>query len=214
MFSYYLEPQPQHIEWMLLVVSQDKLLENRDAVPPIQGFLAEVFIAEPDQVKHWAEMIAQLPAFDQLHLWLPVWLSSNPEGRAVMKEQLETRSEFFKSLMPLLEQEPPAPQDLPITSSAVLDFFWGAYFASGDDRYLFRISIVLAWDPEELAAMQDTRRQNLRAAAAWSLRSNARDHASVLAWCEQEINDAKGPRALEFQEIIAQARSAPQVTTP
>jgi hypothetical protein len=213
MFHYYEAPAPQHIAWMIQVVSHDKLLENRETVPPIQGFLTGAFIRNPEHGEEWAKLIANLPAYDQSQLWTAVWLSGEPAAREVMKIELERRPAFFKLLLPLLAQEPPDPAELPLTSEAVLDYFWGAFFATGDTRYLLRISIPFAWDPDELAEMRDTRRQSLRDNAAWSFRSNASAHRAVLVWCEQEINSAKGFRALELQAVIEYARSAPQVTT-
>ena len=62
MMHFYEQPDPQRIEPLLKGLSQQRILENPIAIPPVQGFLASAAQRYPDQVAVWARVISSLPA--------------------------------------------------------------------------------------------------------------------------------------------------------
>jgi hypothetical protein len=212
MMHFYEQPDPQRIEPLLQGLSEQRVLDNPIAIPPVQGFIASAAQRYPDQVAGWARVISTLPASDQAQLWPAIWLAGTDESRAALASardaglEAASRQEF--------ENPPPALRTLVVGTPSHMDFLWGAFFASGDTAYLDPILGVLDWDLAEIEKTfyaDEARGRYLLAVwttAQWGLRSNAKHHAAVLTFCQERLETAQEPRASLLRQIVAGARSA------
>ena len=78
------------------------------------------------------------------------------------------------------------------------DLCWGAYFASGDEAYLEKITERIQYLGERTKFMTYV----TAATAQWSLASNARQHKSVKAFLEKKVTATTGPIHKAIQEIL------------
>lgn len=114
--SYYLDPRPEYVELAIRELAAiDQFLENQDTWPPMVGFLAEIFAAEPDRVPAWSALIEGL----------------DEPARVIFRKALE------RSKGPRHDQDAePSP--------SLNDIWWGSFFASGNTAFLDRLVDQLA----------------------------------------------------------------------
>ena len=213
---FYAAPDLDRVPALLREAEAKGLLARPDAIAPIAGFLAGLFLQHPERIDGW--------------LTEPYAAGIEPVlATALMLAGERGRAAAFVALRPwpgdvqarLLAPRPDL-RVATILSPADLDALWGACFATGDPAYAARIldhvtdalgagaavgDLLLASDvaytrtPEGQAAMQalrgrldeaGLRRAVMGAAALWGLASNSGQHDFVRLLVERRIAEAPG----------------------
>lgn len=149
MASYYQKPNADQISSVISEMQKDGFPNKDSQLAPIIGFFAEVFAANPDKLPGWQSQIEKT-----------TWKT---------KEALELAIKSSGSLDKLLSFDPSKP------NPGRNDMCWGAFFASGKEKYLEAIVQRLAYINERVSLML----YMTAASAEWSLSSNAREHPKV-----------------------------------
>ena len=194
---FYQDARPERLVGFLDAIGKNQ--RNWMAYPPIVGFFAVIFQKYPD----WTAKL--LPSRYDAELSPAIVAAAQLSGRPLPAHMPNVAPD------PRLEQQlsglPSSIQDLRISTATHLDICWGAFFASGDPRYVQEIlaffaktanrsddvaldltRIVLAYEggPKEVYGEikgkygQALARELVMAASAeWGLVSNARRHPIV-----------------------------------
>jgi hypothetical protein len=158
-------------------------------VPPYVAFFSELFTANPDRIPQWRLLIDKQD--DQTKHLLEKALSLSKAGGVL---------------------------SLQGHSGALNDMYWGAYFASGNERYLQKLVDQLQYYDER----NDINLFLVGATAKWSLASNSKSHATVRRYLDVKLDVDKRTRQLidqliaedparareEIRDIIAKQRQA------
>ena len=153
MNKYYLQPRPDRIADAMLMLTTSGVLQIAEAVGPITGFFSEVFLTTPSRMSEWKSAIDKQPGF--------------------AKSVLDSAVSWSKAGGVL---------QLPGRSPQMNDFYWGAFFASGNPLYVKKLLELAAFATER----NDFPAWMIGATAKWSLASNSRQHALVHSILEQE----------------------------
>lgn len=206
MLLYYQNPQPERLIGYLERYQKSASATPRPwgAYPPVVGFFAVVFREHPE----WIERLlpARLDAMSAVAVDEILRLS----GNSAVKQNLQARLADAGS-DPILKSElsglPAQIMDIQIARPTHLDIFWGAFFASGDERYVRKIidflartadrsepiavdvaltTVAMSGGPTDIYnRLKEKYDQTLRtevvfaATAGWALGANARRHEKV-----------------------------------
>lgn len=196
MTYYYLKPQPDLTPKMILAMSRDGVFDRENALPPITAFLSRVFAQNPNDLHAWFVQFDDLPKEHKKTLWQALWYADTKEAKRQLQRIAEKSVPSDQDdLEKLLKSKPPALTEVEINSGGVLDMQWGAFFATGDERYVIRIMSALAWINEN----EDTIRKALGGVARWSLASNCFQHGKILRICKEQVS--KQPQ--EVSQILS-----------
>lgn len=204
MTYYYLHPQPDLLPAALIFADKEKLMDG-DHLQTLQAFVARVFVANPARIPGWYQQLAPMSEQNRTKVLTAVWWSQTAEGKALLETIAKavpekSQAEFKKQI----DAKPPQLDTMPIETPMVLDMLWAAYCATGDQKYVQRIISVLPWSEDK----KDLNKMVLSSTAAWSLKSNALQHPSVLKFCKETmVTDAKAKPYLE--RIVQEVESPP-----
>jgi hypothetical protein len=179
MTYYYLHPQPDLLVPALQYADANGLIEKGQA--PLTAFVSRVFAQNPARIAGWTKELESLSPQGKPLLWSALWWSNTVEGKQSLEELMKTLTE--KQAGEVLQQmaHPATPiEQLEVKTPEVLDELWGAYSATGDEKYVNRLISVLPWQYDHSA---DYMRMTIGSAARWSLTSNAQQHPAVLKIC-------------------------------
>lgn len=199
---YYKNPQPDRLVGFL--ERYGKSASSWNAFPPVVGFLAVVFREHPE----WIDRLipAHLDARSAMAIDAALQLSGNSAVRQALQSRLaEPGSDT--TLKGELGNLPSQIVDIRIVRPTQLDIFWGAFFSSGDERYVRRIieflaqtadrseliamdvartTVAMSGGPKEIYGQLKTKYDQalgmeiiFAATAGWALGANARRHEKV-----------------------------------
>src|ERR1019366_1352485 len=89
-----------------------------------------------------------------------------------------------------------------ITSPQFLDALWASFFATGDERYVWRLISALPM----VDTKGDVSKMLIGGAAQWSLTSNAIQHGRVMEICEAQLNTLPDDQKPALKKVIDSAR--------
>jgi hypothetical protein len=188
---YYLKPRPELLLPSLAVMDRElqrgkgRSLSDQVRRGGMRTFYAKV-LAQNDKIVD--EVERQLPTL--------------PAGQQEFITEALRRC-GTKACLRALNSDIPLVSDMDqITAPTDLDDRWGAFFATGDARYVREIMEVLDFAEDK----RDPTVLVVAGAARWSLTSNAYQHKRVLAICEEGARASKGARKLILDEIISRAK--------
>lgn len=208
---YYLHPQPDLVVPALLLAEKKGYMSGDNTGGPFMAFLSRVFAQNPKKVGAWLQQLDGIPAKDKPLLWTAVYWSHTEEGGKLLDGIAKTLPP--KSQASLIEQiaKPPEPiEKVAITSPSVLDMLWGAFFATGDEKYIQRLASTLPWESQS----KDLVKMQVAASARWSLTSNAEQHPKVLKIC-QALRDSQPDLRAALDPVIEKAtRNLATATAP
>ena len=176
MTYYYLHPQPDLLVPALMLADQKGLLQG-DAQAPFTAFISQVMAQNPTRIPGWFQQLQVLKDKSKPAILTALWWSNTKEGKeqlaAVIKSlpekaQADLQSQCAGNATPI--------EKMDITSPAVLDELWGAFCATGDEKYVNRLMSTLPW----VDADKDYNKLMIGGAARWSLTSNAQQHPKVM----------------------------------
>jgi hypothetical protein len=194
---YYLNPSPERVPAMLGALSDAGFVSWPDSIASYAGFFAEVFHQNQDRVSGWVGSLRPQGISQTIFLLYAVALSDIP-GKARLMKKLEAASQVPSSAGPFPHLIDAPLSALTPASVADLDLLWGAFMASGSERYVKKIIDALYF----IDITGDRNNFMLGFAAYWSLSSNARQHPWVRAICERELAGSSGRKAELLSEIL------------
>jgi|GEM_PF-1778890 len=168
--GYYRDPQPDMVGAALAFAGANIPFDNEQVFAPLVAFFVEVFADNPERMPEWLAVIDQLPEKARQALKLAAVASSDPD-------------KMFAGIEP---------------SPMLNDLCWGAFFASGDQKYLSRLMAQVS----HLDEREDLNLYLSAVSAKWSLASNLRTHDAVKAAIEAAVGSAEGAHAKDLQDIL------------
>ncbi|MCF6311307.1 MAG: hypothetical protein L3J39_02545 [Verrucomicrobiales bacterium] len=204
---YYRNPRPDQLIAQLKAWSDEGTLQDSNARAPLLGFLSQVFHQNPQQLQQWYQQTQTLPAKDQELITMALWMCDSEESNALLKKELPKA---------FAGKKPPKILKLKLDSPSTLDLLWGYYFATGERKALRRIIAMFRYADapktlEGIPAGRSPLYTTLPHAAKWSISSNAKQHAKVLAdgkelllsdqlnatekkWLDESLQQAQSPK--------------------
>ena len=167
MQSYYEEPRPDLIEGLIVGLHSSGYLQKLNTAPGVIGFFSEIFAANPDRRSQWQAVIAKQD--DKVKAALGRAFSVSTTGGIINLEG---------------------------HSAELNDEYWGAFFASGNPKFIAKLVDQLRYFDER----NDEMLFFAGATAKWSLSSNALNQPGVRSAIEQ----AKLKADKRTQEIITE----------
>jgi hypothetical protein len=167
--KYYLQPGPERIPDAMVMLTTSGVLQIPEAVGTITGFFSEVFLTNPSRLDGWQTVIDKQPGF--------------------AKSVLDSALSWSKAGGVLQ-----IPGQLPQMN----DFYWGAFFASGNPLYVKKLLELAAFATKR----DDFNVWMIGATAKWSLARNSRQHFLVHSILEEEKRTADKPKQDLVDEIL------------
>lgn len=203
LMGYYKAPDisrfPEAIEYM----SQSGMLDNKQAIAPVFGFVAGVFEDNPALVEGWVDKLEYLKEEHLGVLVLGLWYANLPVSQARTYAILDKHPRLNGEFSFLRKGSPMPVTKIPLEQGAwVLDVLWGNFMATGKKDPVERIMAALPW----VDVKGDVNRLLIGGAARWSLTSNAVQHNRVFEFCEIATKTQAKEVALKLLEIVDAAR--------
>jgi hypothetical protein len=174
--TYYLNPQPAELPQAIQQLSAEGYFDRPANVPIAIGFISTVFAQHPKQVDPWLTQLSGLPLKHQRLLAAALWQSGHPLGA----ELIPLLGQFARNraqLDSLASTPSPLILDTPVLSPSSMNLQWGAFLASGDERYIINVLDAIGTD-----------QPGLDAAARVALAQNAAAHPRVLEICRTQLD--------------------------
>jgi hypothetical protein len=166
---YYLEPRPERIPEAMVMLTSSGVLQIPEAVGTITGFFSEVFLTNLSRLDGWQTVIDKQPGF--------------------AKSVLDSALSWSKSGGVL---------HLPGRPPQIAEFYWGAFFASGNPVYAKKLLELAAFAAEQ----NDLALWTIGSMAKWSLAMNSRRHAVLHSILEAEKRSADKPTQDLIDEVL------------
>lgn len=199
---YYLHPRPDLTVSALQYFSRTKMLEREALLAPFSGFLSQVFRQNPKIAEQCARELTS-PS-QRKALVYAIWISQLENAPDLLAIVANGANEEVKSAVKQFTyQVPPDMLKEEVHSAGSIDALWGAYFATGDRRWVEKIVSVLPWSE----AKDDQDRRAIGSTAQWSLATNAAKHKSVRDILEQEQKTAPEVQRRLIAELLKEADS-------
>lgn len=181
MTYYYLHPQPDLLVPALIYADQNGLVEKGEA--PLTAFVSQVFATNPKRIANWVPQLDALSSKSKQMVWSALWWANTVEAKeALNKLVVNLPQKSQEVLLAQMGKPPEAIEAMEIKSPEVLDELWGAFSATGDEKYVYRLMTALPWTYDTNG---DYNKLTIGGAARWSLVSNAQQHPKVLKICQK-----------------------------
>ncbi len=135
--SYYQNPRPEEVGRSLELVDADDLADPKRAFGAVVGFMSELFRTNPERREAWLTERAY-SWNTQAALVYALWLGGSKDAaRAAM-----ARYQWPREAIATVEASMGRVETLDVlvpSDGNQLDMFWGAFFASGDEKHVTRI---------------------------------------------------------------------------
>lgn len=179
MTYYYMHPQPDLLVPALIYADSNGLVQKGEA--PLTAFVSRVFALNPKRIPTWTAQLEALSAKSKPMLWSALWWSNTVEGKETLNKLATTLPPKSQDFILAQMGKPAEPiEQMEIKSPEVLDELWGAFSATGDEKYVTRLMTALPWTYD---ASGDFNKLSIGGVARWSLTSNALQHPKVLKLC-------------------------------
>ncbi|EJN14136.1 hypothetical protein PMI42_02306 [Bradyrhizobium sp. YR681] len=223
--TFYKDPRPERLNGFFERYAA--AATDWNAFPPTVGFYAVVFRKYPD----WIERLipARLNARSADTVDVALKFAGNEDARKKLKPRLDEVG-HDPSLQVELADLPSQLADIRVMRPTHLDICWGAFFASGDERYVRMIiefmaqtanrsepvaidivAIVLAitGGPREILGQlkpkygdEPAREMVFAATAAWALADNSRNHEKVARAMDTYVSGHPGTPASKLLSVL------------
>jgi hypothetical protein len=222
---FYKNPQPERLVGFL--ERYQKKANSWNAFPPVVGFFAVVFREHPD----WIERLipSHLDARSAEVIDAALQLSAKSAVRHALQERFAA-SGSDAVLKTELTNLPSQITDIRVARPTHLDILWGAFFASGDERYVqmiinflaqtanrseliamdvARTTVAMSGGPKEVyGQLKEKYDQTLgmeiifAATAGWALGANAQRHERVANALTTYISEHPGTSATKVLSVL------------
>jgi hypothetical protein len=200
---YYLKPDPTSIPDAIEYMSRTSLLDEKNLIAPIFGFLAGGFKDNPDQTAAWVDRLGVIKESHLRVVVLGLWYANLPDSKNRVYAILDKHPSLKKEFGYLYQGSPMPVEEIPLEQGPwVLDALWGNFMATGSKTPVLRIAMALPW----IDVKGDINRLLVGGAARWSLTSNAVQHQRVMQICEAEVGKQPKKIAKKLREVIDDAK--------
>ena len=200
---YYLSPNPERFPEAIEYMSQNGMLDNKNAISPIFGFMSGVFGENAHHVENWVKRLSVLKEEHKIVVVLGIWYADIPQSKKLAYELLN-KSQYLNEKLSYIRKGDPLPiNKIPLEQGPwVLDALWGNFVATGKNTPVKRIMAALPW----VDIKGDVNKLLVGGAARWSLTSNAVQHDRVFDFCKVEIDNQPKEIALKLREVLENAK--------
>ena len=197
---YYLHPSPDLTLSALQFFARNHALESEALEAPFSGFLSQLFKQNPKVAEQCAREITSIPG--RRMLVYSIWISGIDAAPDLLDIVAKGAPQEIKDLVKnFTYQVPPDMLRDPIRSGGAINALWGAFFATGDRRYVEKIVSVLPWAEDK----EDGVRGALGNSAGLSLISNASRHKTVREILQQDAQTAPEEQRRFVAAVLKQA---------
>ena len=197
---YYLDPDPDRVGWFLQELEAQGFLRHENAAGPMIGFLSQVFVRNPERLSEWFPPDDRIFPDGRAIFYRALWQTDLAEAKAILDDVQERGPhELAQQLIEMRQTAPLAISEWPVRSPGDLDVLWGAFFATGDARY---IEAIISKVQRNASGYEETLIQR---AAVWSLGSNAQQHELVYRTCKEHVDDRERPSSDDLKQIVKSA---------
>lgn len=208
MTYYYLHPRPELTVSALHQLSREGLLLKANSRSPIAAFLAQLFVSNRDRARQWVFDLDAGVDDEKMMAALATWMAQTDDTVALLGSlatgSSPTVQDFVGGL--LKGERPPNFLEDAVTNPGFLDALWGSFFATGDERYVYRVISALPL----LTIKDDAQKLVLGGAARWSLTSNAAQHSRVLEICATRLKVLPDDQRAVLVQVIERAKKEEQ----
>ena len=196
---YYLHPRPDLAVSAWKRMGQSKLFAEESLRPGFVAFFGALLKVNPSL---GSQLLAETRDSDSRYvLAYAAWIADNDQGVKVLDALKAASPEGEKNgLKDLSYSEPPNLLEKPITSPYDLDALWSSFLATGDARYIERITSTLTWGGKDEAA------EFIGERARRTLVENGVNHPKVIEICKAELATAKTPQKDLLEAVIKEAK--------
>jgi hypothetical protein len=197
---YYVHPRPDLASSAWNRLAQSKSFADEALRPGFVAFFAALLRTTPSLGQ---QLLAETRDSDSRYvLAYAAWIADNDQGEKLLDALVKAAPEGEKNgLKDLSYSEPPNLLEKPITSPYDLDALWSSFLATGDARYIARITSTLTWGGKNDAAAGFISEQARR-----TLVENGSNHPKVIEICEAELATAKSPQKDLLEAVIKEAK--------
>jgi hypothetical protein len=211
---YYVHPEPERTVSAIAFMQENELLAREPTLVTAVS-LGQIFRQNPERIEVWYREIGDRGVRSNRVIWEALWWSSTDPARQILKSEAEKHagSEDGRWLAYAAAKFPPDFVTVKISSPEILDALWGAFFATGDDRYVRRIIDVLEFAEPNVSGIEvDAADLLLGSAAKWSLTSNASIHPEVLDICRAEAEFYHPRNTLAHLDAVIRTASSHRIS--
>lgn len=143
---YYKNPKPDLLVPAIKAFESNGDFRNYGALPPFCAFVSRVFAAHPERIAAWVKEMNGLSASSKSNMLLVAleW-TDNKEAKDAAGI-LERDGAILPDGLPSVSLDASKlDSEFQITAASHLDMLWGAFFATGDKRYLHKLISVTPW---------------------------------------------------------------------
>lgn len=191
--TYYIHQSPAQLTRAVKGLSRSGYFEKPGHTAVAIGFLSTVFAKYPEKVDGWLLELNDLPQSHHRLIAAALWQAGNPLGNELL-EKLGAFSEVRQDVLRLANAKSTPVSDTPVLSPSSMNLQWGAFLATGSDRYVINI----------LDAMGNER-PALDAAARVALAQNAATHPRVAEICRAQLDRQPENVRAEVRAALQQA---------
>jgi len=194
---YYQHPEPDELVAQIRALADEGLLSAEKDRMPLIGFLSGVFDRHPTKITGWMVEFEKLPIVELSGIYDALWYANT-----------EVASDYLAGSLAAEAYRDPAPSldAIHIDSPAILDFYWGRFFATGDQMPIRQIVSALEYGRYQGARQRyldaaatatsgalfyEFYMESIFAAAMWSLEVNAKTHPLIKEYCEGLLRSGK-----------------------
>lgn len=198
------EPRPDLLPDAAKAMSRLGLFRDVERAGVYLGFYAGVIGANQQTARDLIAKTFPMPPEDQIVIIRGITDSGLPEWRELLgefNERMPARQVHIRGYLD--GKRKPLPETPLDDNPAVLDAWWGVYFATGGYAPILRILPALAWADEQ----QSLERLTIASMAKWTLASNASRDKPLLDFLRAET--FRQPKAISTQlsEVVAAAET-------
>lgn len=223
--SFYRNPRPERLNGFLERYAA--AAPDWSSFPPAVGFYAVVFRKFPDWIEQLIPPRLDARSADAIDAALK--LAGNENARQKLKPRLDEAG-HDPTLQAELANLPSQLADIRIVRATHLDILWGAFFASGDERYvrmiidvlaqtanrselialdIAKITIAMSGGPREIFGQVKPKYGDalgyemvVAATAGWALGANARRHEKVAGAMDTYMSAHAGTPASKLLSVL------------
>lgn len=230
--TFYRDPRPERLNGFFERYAA--AAPNWTAFPPAVGFYAVVFRKNPDWVERLMPASLNAKSADAVDAALA--LAGNDSARQKLRPRLDEAG-HDPSLQAELANLPSQLADIQIVRPTHLDILWGAFFASGDERYVrmiidfmaqtanrseliaidvAKVTVAMSGGPREIYGQVKPKYGDalgyeiiVASTAGWGLGANARRHEKVAGAMDAYISGHAGTPAAKLLTVLRPKAGAP-----
>lgn len=198
--QYYANPRPDDLLRVVHNLSRTDYFEAVGQPAIAIGFFSTVFAQNPQRIDLWLSQTKDLPERHQRILAAAAWKAGSARGARLMSEMsANDNAELRAEIRDLLASGSRPVAETPVLTASSMNLQWGAFLATGDERYVLNV----------LAALGSNER-GLATSARFALAQNAAAHPRVLEICQAQLSKQPASVREELRAAINAASTGRQ----